>query len=209
MKITQFEKQKRDPTRFNIYLDGVFYCGLTMESIVSNRLAVGMEIDKTRIDEIQFESEKQTALNKAVKYVSKSMKTQKEVVKYLKGKGYTQGIIDFVLGKLGEYDIVNDSLYSDLYIKQSTLNKGKRRIEFELKNKGVDEKVIREKVSQIETDKQTAFQLAEKYLRSHKKDEKTREKLFRFLTYRGFSCDDTMTVLREILKGEDDYESGN
>ena len=70
-----------------------------MESIVSNRLAVGMEIDKTRIDEIQFESEKQTALNKAVKYVSKSMKTQKEVVKYLKGKGYTQGIIDFVLGK--------------------------------------------------------------------------------------------------------------
>lgn len=205
MTITQIEQQKRDKERVNIYIDGVFYCGLNMETVIKHKLKVGLEIEKETLDNMQLDSEKQTALNKTVKYISKAMKTQKEVVTYLKGKGYVYQVINFVLEKLKEYNFVDDETYVNLYIKQSSSSKGKRRLQFELKNKGIDEKLVMEKVSEIDTDRETALRLGEKFLQRKKVDEKTREKLFRFLTYRGFSVDDTMYVLRTLLKGENDY----
>ena len=205
MIITQIEQQKRDKERVNIYIDGVFYCGLNMETIIKHKLKVGLDVEKEFLDNIQLESEKQTALNKAVKYISKTMKTQKQVVDYLKGKGYVFQVINFVLEKLKEYNFVDDETYVNLYIKQGTNSKGKRRLQFELKNKGIDEKLVMEKVAEIETDRDTALSLGEKFLQRKKIDEKTREKLFRFLSYRGFAVDDIIYVLRTLLKGDDDY----
>ena len=204
MIITQIEQQKRDKERVNIYIDNAFYCGLNMETVVKHKLKVGVDVEKEFLDNIQLESEKQTALNKAVKYISKTMKTQKQVVDYLKGKGYVFQVINFVLEKLKEYNFVDDETYVDLYIKQSAESKGKKRLQFELKNKGVDEKLIMEKIAEIETDRDSALKLGEKFLQRKKIDEKTREKLFRFLTYRGFAVDDVLYVLRVLLKGEDD-----
>ena len=135
---------------------------------------------------------------------NKTMKTQKQVVDYLKGKGYVFQVINFVLEKLKEYNFVDDETYVDLYIKQSAESKGKKRLQFELKNKGVDEKLVMEKIAEIETDRDSALKLGEKFLQRKKIDEKTREKLFRFLTYRGFAVDDVLYVLRVLLKGEDD-----
>ena len=108
MKITQIEQQKRDKTRVNIYVDYSFYCGLNMEAVVQNRLKIGQEIEKDFLDEIQVESEQQTALNKAVKYISKTMKTEKQIIDYLKGKGYVDRVVEFVLGKLKEYNFVEE-----------------------------------------------------------------------------------------------------
>ena len=164
MIITQIEQQKRDKERVNIYVDGVFYCGLNMETIIKHKLKVGLDVEKEFLDTIQLDSEKQTALNKAVKYISKTMKTQKQVVDYLKGKGYVFQVINFVLEKLKEYNFVDDETYVNLYIKQGTNSKGKRRLQFELKNKGIDEKLVMEKVAEIETDRETALSLGEKFL---------------------------------------------
>ena len=210
MKITQIEQQKRDKTRVNIYVDYSFYCGLNMEAVVQNRLKIGQEIEKDFLDEIQVESEQQTALNKAVKYISKTMKTEKQIVDYLKGKGYVERVIEFVLGKLKEYNFVDDETFVELYIKQSTNTKGKKRLQYELKNKGIDEKLVLEKVDEIETDRETALSLAEKFLQKKKNEKNVREKLFRFLSYRGFAVDDITYVLRMVkMEEEDDVDGGN
>ena len=208
MKITQIEQQKRDKTRVNIYVDYSFYCGLNMEAVVQNRLKIGQEIEKDFLDEIQVESEQQTALNKAVKYISKTMKTEKQIVDYLKGKGYVERVIEFVLGKLKEYNFVDDETFVELYIKQSTNTKGKKRLQYELKNKGVDEKLVLEKVDEIETDRETALSLAEKFLQKKKNEKNVREKLFRFLSYRGFAVDDITYVLRMVKMEEEDDVDG-
>ena len=52
--------------------------------------------EKEYIDNLQFESEKQTALTKTVSYLGKKLKTKKELITYLKGKGYVDTIIDYV-----------------------------------------------------------------------------------------------------------------
>jgi len=208
MKITQIEQQKRDKTRVNIYVDYSFYCGLNMEAVVQNRLKIGQEIEKDFLDEIQVESEQQTALNKAVKYISKTMKTEKQIIDYLKGKGYVDRVVEFVLGKLKEYNFVDDEMFVNLYIKQSTSLKGKKRLQYELKNKGIDEKLVLEKVNEIETDRETALNLAEKFLSKKKNEKNIREKLFRFLSYRGFAVDDITYVLRMVKMEEEDDVDG-
>ena len=208
MKITQIEQQKRDKTRVNIYVDYSFYCGLNMEAVVQNRLKIGQEIEKEFLDEIQIKSEQQTALNKAVKYISKTMKTEKQIVDYLKGKGYVDRVVEFVLGKLKEYNFVDDETFVNLYIKQSTNSKGKKRLQYELRNKGIDENLVLEKVNEIETDRETALKLAEKFLSKKKNEKNIREKLFRFLSYRGFAVDDITYVLRMVKMEEEDDVNG-
>ena len=63
-EITAITPQVKDKTRCNIFIDGRFYCGLTLEAAVKNRLKAGQTIDPARLSEIQLESEKATALTR-------------------------------------------------------------------------------------------------------------------------------------------------
>ena len=47
-EITQITPQIKDKRRCNIYLDGKFCCGLTLEATVKNRLKVGQIITPER-----------------------------------------------------------------------------------------------------------------------------------------------------------------
>ena len=78
-EITSITPQLKDKERCNIYVDGRFYCGLRLETAVRCRLRVGQHIELSRLDEIQLESEKSQALDKALKHLSASMKTEKQM----------------------------------------------------------------------------------------------------------------------------------
>ena len=98
-EITLIEPQKKDKLRCNVYVDGRFYCGIKLEVAVRYRLKVGMHIDLKKLDEIQLETEKSQALDKALNYLS-AIKTKRQVRDYLEKKGYTQAVILYVLEKL-------------------------------------------------------------------------------------------------------------
>ena len=87
-EITAITPQVKDKKRCNIYIDGRFYCGLTLESTIKNRLKVGQEISLETLAEIQLESEKNTALDKALTHLSATRKTEKQIRDFLAGKGY-------------------------------------------------------------------------------------------------------------------------
>ena len=69
-EITSIEPQKKDANRCNIYVDGRFYCGIKLEVAVKYRLKTGMQIDVAKLDEIQLETEKSQALDKAMTHIS-------------------------------------------------------------------------------------------------------------------------------------------
>ena len=52
-KITEISPQARDKTRVNVYIDGAFVCGLSLETAVKHRLKAGAEIDGERLKEIE------------------------------------------------------------------------------------------------------------------------------------------------------------
>jgi regulatory protein len=78
-EITAITPQAKDKTRCNVYVDGRFCCGLTMETVVKNRLKPGQSVSPERLEEMQLESEKNTAFDKALTHLSATRKTEKEI----------------------------------------------------------------------------------------------------------------------------------
>lgn len=209
MKITKIQKQIKSNERFNIYLDGNYYCVLTAETIVKNGIKEGLEIDKQSLDQLQFVSEKQTALKKTLDYLGKKLKTRKELVTYLKGKGYVDSIVDYVLEMLGQYGYVDDTYYCNSYIKSNMQKNGKKLLAFKLRQKGVEDSIINNAIEKIDSQKNIVLALSEKYLKNKTKDVKTSQKLYRFLMSRGFENDDIMYAIHTLIKEREQDESGN
>ena len=112
MEITAITPQVKDKTRCSIYVDGRFYCGLTLETTVKNRLKVGQSVTEQFLSEIQLESEKTSALDKALTHITATQKTEREIRSFLIKKGYLPATVEYVLEKLRGYDFVNDGEYA-------------------------------------------------------------------------------------------------
>ena len=134
-EITQIAMQKHSAKHCNIYLDNVFYCSLRLETVVLNGLKVGQSIEEKTLVEMQIESEYTHALDKAMTYLTGSVKTKKQVKDYLAKKGYTEELVLKVLEKLEEYRFLNDTAYAERYTEIASSQKGKYLIERELKAK--------------------------------------------------------------------------
>ena len=126
-KITDIQIQKNNKTRANVYIDGEFAFGLEMLTVMKLGLKIGKEVSEQTLAEAVFDSDKSVALTKAVGYLSRAMKTRRQMRDYLTGKGYSPRIISYVLEKLEEYRYVDDEAYAKLYVEQNSANKGERR----------------------------------------------------------------------------------
>ena len=120
MKITDISLQSNNKNRCNLLVDGKFFCGLSLETVMKYRLKVGLDVDKKFLDGVVLESEKSDALSKAIAYLSKRLKTKREVKDYLLKKGYTEEIVWFCIDKLKDYKYVDDEFYSKQYISTSS-----------------------------------------------------------------------------------------
>ena len=76
-KITALKRQKRNPNRVNIYLDGKFAFGLSR--IVAGWLEVGQELDDEKISSLQVEDELEVAYQRALKFISHRIRTENEI----------------------------------------------------------------------------------------------------------------------------------
>ena len=201
-EITAITPQKKDKTRCNIEIDGKFYCGMKLDTVLANGLKAGTSIDPDTLSRLQLESEKLTALDKALKHISVSMKTEKEIRIFLKSKGYLQDVSDYVLDKMKEYGYVDDETYASSYVEGASKRKGSRLLKLELKQKGVDGQIIDSVLSTLEDETESAKRCLEKYMRGKTVDEGTLKKAYRNLLSKGFDYDTCRQAI-ESLKDED------
>lgn len=202
--ITEIKAQVKSPTRCSIYLDNAFYCGLELETVMRHRLKVGMQIEPERLDEIQFDSERVRAFDKALSFVTKSKKTKKQVKDYLYKKGYTEQTVESVIEKMQDYRFVDDGDFAESYVKSYSKNKGKKLIEMELKLKGVSESDVKLAIEDIGDQTDSAVKIAEKYLKNREKDKQNILKCYKYLLFKGFEYDVAKSAVERIEKDEDD-----
>ncbi len=205
-EITAITPQAKDKARCNVFIDGRFYCGLTLETVVKNRLKVGQSVSTTRLEEMQLESEKNTAFDKALTHLSATRKTEKEIRTYLQSKGYLPAVVDYALDKLKDYDFINDGDYAEAYVEFAAKKKGGRLIRMELRKKGVADESIDGALEGLdeETETDTANVILEKYMRGKTGDKATLQKAFRYLLGKGFDVDVIRSVLQKFGDCEDD-----
>ena len=78
-KITDIKEQLKNKKRVSVYLDGEYYCGLDLVTALKYRLKVGEFIEEERLVEIQYTSEMQACFDKALTFISSSVKPEKQI----------------------------------------------------------------------------------------------------------------------------------
>ncbi len=194
-QITAIKEQSKNKKRVSVYLDGEFYCGLDLVTALKYRLKVGEFIDENRLVEIQYNAEMQACFDKALTYISSSVKTEKQIKDKLLRLGYLDEIIEKTLEKLRDYDYVDDGDYAMRYTATYKGVKGKKLIKLELRKKGVLEKDVDSALNQIESQQDACNRLADKYLKSKEKDQKNLLKCYKYLLSKGFDYDEAKSSI--------------
>lgn len=206
MKITAIKQQKRI-SRVNVFLDEQFAFGLSKKTLIDFDLFVGKEITEKEIDEILEKDQRVKALEKSFRFLGIRPRSQKELVKKLKEKGFAEKIIQKTLKKLKEFGYLDDEKFARAWSEMRKLSgKGKFVIQRELKEKGIDEEIIKKILEEYkeEDEFERVLELAEKKIKTYKnlKQFEQKQKLARFLASRGFSWTIISEVWREINKGK-------
>lgn len=203
-EITSIEPQKKDKERCSVFVDGRFYCGIKLEVAIKYHLKVGTQVEKSKLDEIQLETEKSQAMDKAMTHLSATMKTKKQMHDFLAKKGYTEAVINYVFEKLEYYKLIDDEAYCRAYVN-SVSGKGKRALEADLYKRGAEKSAIESVLSEIEEDVDEAFTILQKYMRGKYVTRENLHKGLKYLLSKGFSYDTAKEALEKIGEIDEDY----
>ncbi len=202
-EITAITPQQKDKTRCNIEIDGKFCCGMKLDTVLANGLKAGMSVDTEYLSRLQLESEKLTALDKALRHISVTMKTEREIAAFLKKKGYLEDVVAYVLDKMKDYGFVDDEAFAASYVEGASKRKGSRLIRLELRQKGVSAETVDSALSALEDETESAKRCLLKYLRGKNLDDGAAvQKASRNLLSKGFDYDTAKEAI-ESLKNED------
>ncbi len=146
------------------------------------------------IDKVMCERAKE----KAMRYVTFSKKTGRQVFDKIVNLGFQEHIAELLVQELTEKEYINDREYCRSYLRQATGTKAYSicRIRMELRQRGVDETVIEEALNEFCVDDiNSARTLLNKKLRAG--SERDYNKLYSFLMRKGFSGETVRKVLQE------------
>lgn len=207
--ITKIEVGKRNKERVNIYIDNEYAFSISAELVYKENIKVKDEINVERLKKLADEDNYIKCKNSALKIIERTYKSEKELRDKLVLKGYDDHIIKQTINFLREYNLLNDTNYAKMYVKDRSRNQGKNKIKYKLIQKGIDENIIEEELNKIDKDeiKKVVYEMALKKYRVLSKREndnyKLTQKLYRFLMGKGYDYDLIKDVVKSIVKSED------
>ena len=144
------------------------------------------------------------ARNAAYRFLTYRPRSRAEVIRKLLDKGFDAAIVESVVDYLERMGYINDRQFAEQWAASRVRLRGfgRRRIEQELRNKGVGRDAITEAFAHVfgdETELETARRAATKKIAGLKSadDETRRRRLAGFLERKGFSFDIIWKVVKE------------
>ena len=209
MTVTKIEVQKNNREKVNVYIDGKYSFSLTMNGFVGSGLKEWVDIDEEEIKNLKSFDSSSHAVLSAIDIVSHSMKTEKELRKRLKDKGFLDEAAGYAIDKMKEYGYVDDDFYVSSYITSKAIPNGwgEQKITYELIKKGIEKDKIREKLEELYPDDikiNIAVEAAEKYAVRLKgmEPKKARQKIYQHLIAKGFSFDEAKEACIKTMEGD-------
>ncbi|WP_066298876.1 recombination regulator RecX [Bacillus sp. FJAT-29937] len=209
--ITKISVQEKNKDRYNIFLDDKYAFSVDEDVIIKHSLKKGMELDAFSLSEIAYQDDIRKAYNRAIQYLSKRMRSEKEVRQYLAEKDVDEMIIREVIHKLYEYRFLDDKEFAIAFVRtaMNTTDKGSRIIRGELREKGISEDLIdlAMKEYSFEEEFEAALKLSEKFVQKNSRDSfrVMKRKLEQMLYRKGYSMEMIQAAIAEtdMDKGED------
>ncbi|MBN1618028.1 RecX family transcriptional regulator [Candidatus Dojkabacteria bacterium] len=222
MRITEITSQK-NKDRVNIFIDGEFFCGISLSVFSSFNLYKGYNISSDDIHKIFVEEISVLLLNRAVEKIARRPHSEKELryhliqvyprilqnivksrtlskssvnVEEFKDNEVKQNIIERVISKLKERKYLDDEDFAKWLVssRQQSSKRGWNAIQFELGQKGISNEIIESLKSEGTTENELAEEV---YLKIAKNKAIKKQKLISRLQYRGFSWDSIDYILQK------------
>lgn len=183
MKITSITK--KNGTRWQIEVDDEYWAILDAEIIVNQHLKVGVELTEERMEEILRAADFRRARERALYLLDYRDHSRGEIVEKL-SRNVDRVIAEEVADKLCELGLIDDGAYAKKLARHFLLTKkyGARRVEFEMRRKGIDGRLAAEAVAEVEPDEDLLEELALKKYGRYLEDDpdgKGRDKAIRGL----------------------------
>ncbi|OGV90429.1 hypothetical protein A3A66_03725 [Microgenomates group bacterium RIFCSPLOWO2_01_FULL_46_13] len=141
-------------------------------------------------------------------YIGIRQRSRQEMAIYLKKKlksGQSEEVIDKVLAKLEQFNLLNDEEFGRAWL-EAKLKKGfgPLRVQFDLRQKGIDKKVVRELITAVSRERwrMGADEVVAKKMRLWRSlpTDHQRQRAFRLMTSRGFPLDIVKQVVDDYLQ---------
>ncbi len=216
-KVTSVERQKKNPKRFNIFLDGVFAFGADADTVVNFRLIEGKEVDSESLQKVLMETEVGVLMDRMYGLFGRRARSEQEIRNYLRELSFKRKIkdkeeisgvvVESLIERLKQKGLLNDEEFAKSWVQARQKNKfkGKNAIKAELYQKGIDRDMINEVISDQTSDineKDLATQALEKKMKSWKNlaEVDLKKKAYEFLMRRGFDYEVIKEVVRNVKK---------
>jgi len=148
----------------------------------------------------RYPDDPQKAFAASLRLLVRRSRSEAEIRTYLARREYTPSAIDTAIQMLTESKLLNDTEFARAWVesRQRHKPKGRRVLEMELKNKGINDELIQQAVEDT-NDYEAAKQVFEKkkWYFSRYSGDKYKRKVADYLGRRGFSFDVIMKILKE------------
>lgn len=214
--ITKITTQQKNQDRYNIFLDRgkgeEFAFSVDSDVLIKFQMKKGMELDDLSLMEINYQDDIRKAYNLAISYLSRRMRSEKEIKDYLVQKEIEEPVIHEVVYKLLAQKYINDQEFGLAYTRtqMKTTDKGPKLIRIELKDKGIEQTIIEMVLEEFPFDLQLdkALKLCKKNVQKNLKDSNRviKQKLEQLLQRKGYSFDVINIAINETELDSDEDE---
>jgi regulatory protein len=187
LTIINVVKQK-NKKNYEIIFDNDQTISLHEDMIVKYHLHKDKKLDPSELSEIIKSTKNYNLYLIALNYLSKRPYSIKELRNKLKSKALDTQDIAEVIEKLNHVNYLDDEQYAKLWIEQHSQH-GIHRIRFDLKQKGIEESIIKQALSQITHEDmiQAALNISKKkWQQIQGTNHQKKMKLFYFLSRKGY-----------------------
>ena len=141
--ITALRAQANDPQRVNIFIDGAFALGVSLNTISKEGLYVGKMLSEEEYARVAGAEGADRALQAALRFLEARPRSTVEIRERLRRKAFEPDAISAVLDRLGELGLVDDAAFARFWVenRQSSRPRGTGMLRDELRRKGIDRAV--------------------------------------------------------------------
>jgi len=204
--ITALRAQTNDPQRVNLFINGEFALGVSLNTISKEGLYVGKALNDEEYARIARAEGVDKALQAALRFLEARPRSAAEIRERLRRKEFDPTAITAALDRLGELGLVDDAAFARFWVenRQICQPRGAGALRDELRRKGID-RVVADSVLNddrlVGDEAEQAWTLARAALRKYAgvADRATfMRRMGGYLQRRGFSFDTIRPIMDQL-----------
>ena len=204
-EITQITRQVKNKTRVSIFVDGDYFGSLDEKTFLESALKAGDKITEDKWRALQEQGENQLAFNKAIGYISKLMRSEKQIREYLNKKGFEEGAVEYAIKKMREYKYIDDQAYAKMVLSHqiNVKKSGHMAVEQALRKNGIPNDIAQSVMlsygddDEFENAKAQYEKLLKKYMREED-EKKKKHKIAQSMARKGYDWETVKRAARSF-----------